>query len=301
MYHAVEILTNVSQSSLLAADTDIDTDTDTHTHRHRDRQTHTETHVGHLLRAAGGRFAFGPGRPGPSRRLRRRRLEKRKDTAIHCRVGLAAAEARAEHAEASAAQLREEKAAAEARAAHAEASAVQLQEVNAAAEARAARLQISRSDGPEGNPDTYFLGVDEKAEIIGASIQAAGISLEQAFGLIRSKLPPVKAEVGDNGEPLAASPEPERWRMEALPVSKLKYTQKSIKREFQDGRQFNKLLDDFLCGNVNPEDHPQMVLEVVETNGRFYSNNNRKLKVSQVSWCSTSGFDPERLKKRPLL
>ena len=65
-------------------------------------------------------------------------------------------------------------------------------------------------------------------------------------------------------------------------MSKLRHTQKSIKREFRDGRQFRELLEDLISGRVDPESHPNMALEVVECNCLFYSNDNRRLKVLKM-------------------
>ena len=52
-----------------------------------------------------------------------------------------------------------------------------------------------------------------------------------------------------------------------------------MKVDFKDGRQFNELLKDLRSGRVNPESHPKMWLEVVEASGRFYSNDNKRLKM----------------------
>ena len=55
-----------------------------------------------------------------------------------------------------------------------------------------------------------------------------------------------------------------------MEVSRLRYTQPSIKREFHDGRQFSELIDDFMSGKVDPGTLPKMVLEVIERDGRFF-------------------------------
>ena len=67
--------------------------------------------------------------------------------------------------------------------------------------------------------------------------------LEQAFKLTRSKKPKLEIEMGDDGEPLVGPTEldgkrmamllfsklaeMDGWRMATIPVSTLKYTQKS--------------------------------------------------------------------------
>ena len=102
------------------------------------------------------------------------------------------------------------------------------------------------------------------------------MSLELALEFISSKVNqvnPVKVEEEEEGG---------QWHKKALPISKLRYSQKSIKMEFKDGRQFNELLKDLRSGRVNPESHPKMLLEVVEASGRFYSNDNRRLKVLKM-------------------
>ena len=63
-----------------------------------------------------------------------------------------------------------------------------------------------------------------------------------ALELIRTNVK-VKTELGDDGEPIARPLGV--WRMELLAVSKLKYTQKSIKREFADQLLTNYLSDLF--------------------------------------------------------
>ena len=88
---------------------------------------------------------------------------------------------------------------------------------------------------------------------------------------------------------------PGGWRIEKLPLSKLRYMQKSIKREFSDGRKFNTLLDDRMAGKVGPDDHPMMVLEVVEATGCFYSNNNRRLYVLKLFRSVTSMYVGARI------
>ena len=93
--------------------------------------------------------------------------------------------------------------------------------------------------------------MNEEAEVIGATIRAAGgrnlesndgTSLKLALELIRTNVK-VKTELGDDGEPIARPLGV--WRMELLAVSKLKYTQKSIKREFADQLLTNYLSDLF--------------------------------------------------------
>ena len=109
--------------------------------------------------------------------------------------------------------------------------------------------------------------MSDEAKIIGASIKAAGRmlevhegdSLELAVQLIRSKLAcsMIKSELGEDGKPLAdAAAGP---CIATVAVSKLEYTQESIKREFKDGRQFHDLVDDLHSGNVNLETHPRMM------------------------------------------
>ena len=133
------------------------------------------------------------------------------------------------------------------------------------------------STGP-ARQDMLFLEVEEEAKIIGASIQTArgmlqgcvGDSLELALELIHNKNPrsEVKTEAeeqGDTAASFAGMP-----RIARVAVKDLRYTQESIKREFRDGRKFHQLVDDLLTGKVDPESHPNMQLEVVESNGRFF-------------------------------
>ena len=67
--------------------------------------------------------------------------------------------------------------------------------------------------------------------------------------------------------------------MQLLPLSELKYTQKSINGVFRDGSTLESLLRDLHSRKVDPTRHPSMILEVVKVNGTYYSNDNRRLNV----------------------
>jgi len=147
---------------------------------------------------------------------------------------------------------------------------------------------------PPGSRAPFCLEVDEDAQVIGSTIEAAGGKriegrdkdfLDLAFETIRSKSwgegIEVKEELGHDGEQIDKC-EP-LWHQERVPVSKLHYTQSSIKREFTDGRQFDALLADLLSGDVNLDTDERMVLEVIrKNNGKYYSTGNRRLKVFKM-------------------
>ena len=67
--------------------------------------------------------------------------------------------------------------------------------------------------------------------------------------------------------------------MRLLPLSELKYTQKSSNGVFRDGSTLESLLRDLHSRKVDPTRHPSMILEVVKVNGTYYSNDNRRLNV----------------------
>ena len=127
-------------------------------------------------------------------------------------------------------------------------------------------------------------GEDDVA-IVSACVVSAG-SLERAFELIRSELVPVKVEeVDDEGALESVQGKDchsgqQAWpQMRLLPLSELKYTQKSINGVFRDGSTLEGLLRDLHSRKVDPTRHANMVLEVVKVNGTHYSNDNRRLKV----------------------
>ena len=68
-------------------------------------------------------------------------------------------------------------------------------------------------------------------------------------------------------------------QMRLLPLSELKYTQKSINGVFRDGSTLESLLRDLHSRKVDPTRHAGMILEVVKVNGTYYSNDNRRLNV----------------------
>ena len=126
---------------------------------------------------------------------------------------------------------------------------------------------------------------DDDVAILSACIVSAG-SLERAFDLIRSELPVgVKAEPVDDGGAHESAQDidfcvQQAWpQMQLLPLSELKYTQKSINGVFRDGSTLERLLRDLHSRKVDPTRHPSMILEVVKVNGTYYSNDNRRLNV----------------------
>ena len=149
-----------------------------------------------------------------------------------------------------------------------------------------------------GSAPSHELGAERRAEqlgcdvedddvaIVSACIVSAG-SLERAFDLIRSELPVVvKAEPVDDGGAHESAQDTDfhsgqqAWpQMRLLPLSKLKYTQKSINGVFRDGSTLESLLRDLHSRKVDPTRHAGMILEVVKVNGTYYSNDNRRLNV----------------------
>ena len=148
-----------------------------------------------------------------------------------------------------------------------------------------------------GSAPSHELGAERRAEqlgcdvedddvaIVSACIVSAG-SLERAFDLIRSELPVVvKAEPVDDGGAHESAQDidfcvQQAWpQMRLLPLSELKYTQKSINGVFRDGSTLESLLRDLHSRKVDPTRHAGMILEVVKVNGTYYSNDNRRLNV----------------------
>ena len=148
-----------------------------------------------------------------------------------------------------------------------------------------------------GSAPSHELGAERRAEqlgcdvedddvaILSACIVSAG-SLERAFDLIRSELPVgVKAEPVDDGGAHESAQDidfcvQQAWpQMRLLPLSELKYTQKSINGVFRDGSTLESLLRDLHSRKVDPTRHAGMILEVVKVNGTYYSNDNRRLNV----------------------
>lgn len=149
-----------------------------------------------------------------------------------------------------------------------------------------------------GSAPSHELGAERRAEqlccdvedddvaIVSACIGSAG-SLERAFDLIRSELPVVvKAEQVDDGGAHESAQDTDfhsgqqAWpQMRLLPLSELKYTQKSINGVFRDGSTLESLLRDLHSRKVDPTRHAGMILEVVKVNGTYYSNDNRRLNV----------------------
>ena len=148
-----------------------------------------------------------------------------------------------------------------------------------------------------GSAPSHALGAERRAEqlgcdvedddvaIVSACVVSAG-SLERAFDLIRSELPVgVKAEPVDDGEAHESAPDIDFCAQQAcpqmrlLPLSELKYTQKSINGVFRDGSTLESLLRDLHSRKVDPTKHANMVLEVVKVDGTYYSNDNKRLKV----------------------
>ena len=126
---------------------------------------------------------------------------------------------------------------------------------------------------------------DDDVAILSACIVSAG-SLERAFDLIRSELlVVVKAEPVDDGGAHESAQDidfcvQQAWpQMRLLPLSELKYTQKSINGVFRDGSTLESLLRDLHSRKVDPTRHAGMILEVVKVNGTYYSNDNRRLNV----------------------
>ena len=127
-------------------------------------------------------------------------------------------------------------------------------------------------------------GEDDVA-IVSACIASAG-SPERVFELRRSEFLVVKAEaVDDEGaqesvQGRSCDSGQQTWpQMQLLPVSELKYTQKSINTVFRDGSTLGSLLRDLHSKKVDPTRHANMVLEVVKVKGTYYSNDNRRLNV----------------------
>ena len=149
-----------------------------------------------------------------------------------------------------------------------------------------------------GSAPSHELGAERRAEqlgcdvedddvaIVSACIVSAG-SLERAFDLIRSELPVVvKAEPVDDGGAHESAQDTDfhsgqqAWpQMRLLPLSELKYPQKSINGVFRDGSTLESLLRDLHSRKVDPTRHAGMILEVVKVNGTYYSNDNRRLNV----------------------
>ena len=148
-----------------------------------------------------------------------------------------------------------------------------------------------------GSAPSHELGAERRAEQLGCDVQdddvaivsayivSAG-SLERAFDLIRSELPVVvKAEPVDDGGAHESAQDTDfcvqqAWpQMRLLPLSELKYTQKSINGVFRDGSTLESLLRDLHSRKVDPTRHAGMILEVVKVNGTYYSNDNRRLNV----------------------
>ena len=148
-----------------------------------------------------------------------------------------------------------------------------------------------------GSAPSHELGAERRAEQLGCDVQdddvaivsacivSAG-SLERAFDLIRSELPVVvKAEPVDDGGAHESAQDTDfcvqqAWpQMRLLPLSELKYTQKSINGVFRDGSILESLLRDLHSRKVDPTRHAGMILEVVKVNGTYYSNDNRRLNV----------------------
>ena len=121
--------------------------------------------------------------------------------------------------------------------------------------------------------------------MVSACIVSAG-SLERAFEIVHSEFLSVKVEaVDDEGaqEPVQCKDchsGQQAWpQMRLLPLSALKYTQKSIDGVFRDGSALESLLRDLHSKKMDPTRHANMVSEVVEVNGKYYSNDNRRLNV----------------------
>ena len=64
-----------------------------------------------------------------------------------------------------------------------------------------------------------------------------------------------------------------------LEVGQIGYTVHARKHcaTFKDGRLLEDLIEDLDQGRVDPLVHPKLRLEVIERNGRFFSNDNRRL------------------------
>jgi len=100
--------------------------------------------------------------------------------------------------------------------------------------------------------------------------------------------------------------QPGRVRNILAPVSHVRFTQKSVKNRFQDGRSLDHLVDQLKSGDVDSESADFLALSAVRMDGIFWSWDNRRLlclkrfqqSVPHVVYAQLHMYDWDRFRQR---